>query len=97
MKKLLLQFVLLASLLAWGATGCSNQEIDIGKLQSTFQDVTPDARPYLDEGVAAIKAGKFAEALPALQHLAYAAKMSKEQRLVLEDAIKKVKVKAKAR
>jgi hypothetical protein len=83
--------------MAWGATGCSNKEIDIAKLQSTFQDVTPEARPYLDQGVAAIKAAKFAEALPALQHLAYAAKMNPDQRLVLEDAIKKVKVKAKAR
>jgi len=33
--------------------------------------------------------------LPALQHVAYAAKMSREQRLILEDAIKKVKAKAK--
>ena len=95
MKKLLLQFVLLAALMAWGATGCSNQEIDIAKLQSTFQGVTPEARPYLDQGVAAIKAGKFAEALPALQHVAYAAKMNQAQRLVLEDAIKKVKAKAR--
>jgi hypothetical protein len=97
MKKLLLQLVLLASLLAWGATGCSNKEIDTAKLQSTFQDVTPEVRPYLDQGIAAIKAGKFAEALPALQHVAYATKMNPEQRLVLEDAIKKVKVKAKAK
>jgi hypothetical protein len=95
MKKLLLQFVLLASLMAWGATGCAKQEIDIAKLQSTFQEVTPDVRPFLDQGVAAMKAGKFAEALPALQHLAYAAKMTQEQRQVLEDTIKKVKAKAK--
>ena len=68
MKKMLLRLVLLASLMAWGATGCSNKEIDTAKLQSSFQDITPEARPYLDKGVVAIKAGKFAEALPALQH-----------------------------
>jgi len=95
MKKLLLPLLLLAGLMAWGATGCSNKEADTAKLQSSFQDATPEVRPYLDKGVAAIKAGKYAEALPALQHVAYAAKMSPEQRLVLEDAIKKVKAKVK--
>ena len=95
MKKLLLQFLLLAGLMAWGATGCSNQEIDTAKLQTAFQSAAPDARTYLDQGVAAIHTGKFSEALPALQHVAYAAKMSQEQRLLLEDAIKKVKARAK--
>jgi hypothetical protein len=95
MKKLLLQVLLLAGLMAWGATGCSNQEIDTAKLQTAFQSATPDVRGYLDQGIAAINAAKFSEALPALQHAAYAAKMSKAQRLILEDAIKKVKAKAK--
>jgi len=95
MKKLLLQFLLLAGLLAWGATGCSNREIDTAKLQTAFQSAAPEVRSYLDQGVAAIHAGKFSEALPALQHVAYAAKMSQEQRLILEDAIKKVKAQAK--
>jgi phage gp36-like protein len=95
MKKLLLQLMLLAGLMAWGATGCSNQEIDTAKLQTAFQSATPEVRAYLDQGVAAIKAGKFTEALPALQHAAYAAKMSEEQRLILNDAIRKVKAKAK--
>lgn len=95
MKKLLLPLLLLAALMAWGATGCANKEIDTAKLQSSFQDATPEVRPYLDKGVAAIKAGKYAEALPALQHVAFAAKMSQEQRAVLEDAIKKVKARIK--
>jgi len=95
MKKLLLQFLLLAGLLAWGATGCSNREIDTAKLQTAFQSAAPEVRSYLDQGVAAIHAGKFSEALPALQHVAYAAKMNQEQRLILEDAIKKVKAQAK--
>ena len=95
MKKLLLQLLLLAGLMAWGAAGCSKQEIDTAKLQTAFQSATPEVRTYLDQGIAAIQAAKFSEALPALQHVAYAAKMSKEQRLLLEDAIKKVKAKAK--
>ena len=95
MKKLLLQLLLLAGLMAWGATGCSNREIDIPKLQSAFQSAEPDVRARLDQGIAAIQAGKFSEALPVLQHVAYAAKMSKAQRLILEDAIRKVKAKAK--
>ena len=93
--KLLIQLLLLAGLMGWGLTGCSNQEIDTAKLQSAFQSVTPEARAQLDQAVAAINAGKFSEALPALQHVAYAAKMNKDQRLILEDAIRKVKAKAK--
>ena len=52
-------------------------------------------RAYLDTGVAAISAGKFSDALPALQHVAFAATMTKDQRLILTDTIKKVKAKAK--
>jgi len=95
MKKWLFQLVLLAGLMAWGATGCSNHDIDIPKLQTAFQTVEPDVRATLDKGVAAIQAGKYSDALPALQHVAFAAKMTKEQRLILEDAIKKVKARAK--
>lgn len=95
MKKLLFQLLLLAGLMAWGAAGCSNQAIDTVKLQSAFQTADPETRAYLDKGVAAISAGKFSDALPALQHVAFAAKMSAEQRLILTDAIKKVKAKAK--
>jgi hypothetical protein len=94
MKKLLLRLLLVAGLMAWGGTGCSNREIDIAKLQSAFPSATPEVRAQLDQGIAAINAGRFAEALPALQHVAYEAKMSKEQRLILEDAIRKVKAKA---
>ena len=95
MKNMLLQLLLFAGLMAWGATGCTNREIDTPKLQTAFQSAPPDVRAYLDQGITAIRAGKFSEALPALQHVAFAAKMSKEQRLILEDAIKKVKAKAK--
>ena len=95
MKKLLLKLMLLSLLVAWGAAGCSNQKIDTAKLQGAFQSAPPEVRAQLDQGVAAINAGKFSEALPALQHVLYAAKMNQEQRLALKDAIKKVKAKVK--
>jgi hypothetical protein len=95
MKKLLFQFMLLAGLMTWGAAGCSNQEIDTAKLQTAFQSAPPEVRSFVDTGVTAISAGKYSDALPVLQHVAFAAQMSKEQRQILTDTIKKVKAKAK--
>jgi hypothetical protein len=95
MKKLLFQFILLAGLLAFGATACSNHQIDTAKLQTAFQSAPADVRADLDKSVAAITAGKFSDALPPLQHVAFAAKMSEQQRLILTDTIKKVKAKVK--
>jgi hypothetical protein len=95
MKKMLFQLLLFAGLMAWAATGCSDQKIDTAKLQSAFQSAAPDVRAYLDTSVTAISAGKFSEALPALQHVAFAATMTKDQRLILTDTIRKVKAKAK--
>ena len=87
MKKMLLRLLLLAGLMTWGVTGCSNHEVDTAKLQTAFQSQTPEVRAMLDKGVAAIQAAKFSEALTDLQKVAYAAKMDKDQRLILEDAI----------
>jgi lipopolysaccharide biosynthesis regulator YciM len=95
MKKMLLQLLLLAGLMAWGPAGCSNKEIDTAKLQTAFQSAPEGVRADLDQGIAAIKDGKFPEALKDLQKVAFEAKMSPEQRLTLEDAIKKVKARAK--
>jgi len=95
MKKLLLQLLLLAGLMTWGATGCSNHEVNTAKLQAAFQSQTPEVRAMLDKGVAAIQAANFSEALTNLQKVAFNAKMDQAQRLILGDAIKKVKAKAK--
>jgi hypothetical protein len=95
MKKLFFQLMLIAGLIGLGTTGCSNKEIDTAKLQTAFQSADSEVRGYLDNGVAAINAGKFADALPELRHVAFVAKMSKEQRLILSDTIKKVEAKAK--
>ena len=95
MKKLLSASLLFTALVVWGPMGCSNGNVDTAKLQSAFPAALPDVQTNLDKGIAAITSGNYAAALPALQRVAYAAKMNADQRAVLEDAIKKVKAKAK--
>jgi len=81
-------------LLAWGTAGCSNRDVDVAKLQSSFQSADASTRAELDKGIAAISAGKFADALPPLRYVAYSTKLTKDQRVILEDSIKKVKARA---
>jgi len=95
MKNFLRPIWLLAVILAWGVVGCSNEKIDTAKLRGAFPEPRPEVQTNLDKGIAAIDAGNFAEALPALQRVAFAAKMNQGQRTILEDAIKKVKAKVK--
>jgi hypothetical protein len=93
MKKLLCAFLLFAVIVV--PTGCSNGNVDTAKLQSAFPAALPAVQTNLDQGIAAINSGNFAAALPALQRVAFAAKMTSDQRVVIEDAIKKVKAKIK--
>jgi len=79
----------------WGATGCSNHEVDIVKLQNAFQSAEGGIRAEVDEGVADIQATNYPAALRVLQHVAFAAKLNKEQRPILLDSIKKVRAKFK--
>jgi hypothetical protein len=95
MKKLLCAFSLFATLAVWGPLGCSNGNVDTAKLQSAFPSAVPEVQTNLDKGIAAINCGNFTAALPALQRVAYAAKMTPDQRAIIEDAIKKVKAKVK--
>jgi hypothetical protein len=92
MKKLLqLPLPVVAGLMLWGATGCSNREIDTVKLQSAFQSADPAIRAELDKGIAAITISNYSQALPVFRHVAYAAKLTKDQRVILEDSIKKLR------
>ena len=93
--KLLLPIVAGAGLILWAGTGCSNREVDIPKLQSAFQSAEPGIRAELDQGIADIKSGDNPAALKVLQHLAFAAKLTKEQRPILLDTIKKIKARIK--
>jgi hypothetical protein len=94
MKKLLLfPWPVLVGLMVWGATGCSNREVDTAKLQAAFQSSDPGIRAELDKGIAALTVSNYSAALGPLNKVAYAAKLTKDQRLILEDSIKKVKAK----
>lgn len=95
MKKLLILLTVVVGLMVWGATGCSNREVDTAKLQSAFQTADPGIRDAVGKSVAAIAVSNYSGALPGLQRVAYAAKLTQEQRLVLEDSIKKVKARIK--
>jgi hypothetical protein len=82
-------------LLLWGATGCSNREVDTVKLKSAFQSADPATRAKIDEGIADITASNYSAALPILQKVGYATKLPKEQNAILLDSIKKLQAKVK--
>ena len=87
-------FVLAACLVFAAELGCSDQTIHVDKLQSAFQSTPPETRAQLDIAVADINANNFAAALPVLQKVAFSTRMSKEQREILEDTVRKVRTKA---
>lgn len=96
MKKLLLCLLpVVVGLMMWGATGCSNREIDTVKLQGAFQSADQGIRTELDEGIADITASNYSGALVPLKHVSYAAKLTQQQRDILEDSIKKLQAKVK--
>jgi hypothetical protein len=94
-KKLPLPLLLAAGLMVWGAAGCTNREVDTAKLQSAFQTADQGIRTEVDQGIADIKAGNYSAASDVLQHVAFAGKLTKEQRLILQDSMKKVRAKIK--
>ena len=96
LSRSLASILLAASLAPSGASGCADHTIHADKLQSEFQSASPEAKSQVDAAVADINAGKFAEALPVLQKVAFGAKMSKEQRDVLEDTVRKVREKVQS-
>jgi hypothetical protein len=78
-----------------GPGGCSNREVDTGKLQSAFQSAEPAIRAEVDSSVKDIKAGDYSGALGVMQHVAFAGKLTADQRLILQDSIKKVRARIK--
>jgi hypothetical protein len=75
--------------------GCSNHEVDTAKLRSAFQTVDAGLKAEVDQGIADITASNYSAALVPLKHVSYAAKLTKEQRDILEDSIQKLQAKAK--
>ena len=94
MKKALIAIVIAVVAGFLLANGCRDRSIDTAKLQGAFASAAADVKEQIDKGVAAITISNYSAALPPLQHVAYAAKLTKEQRLILETSILKLKDKA---
>jgi len=94
MKKRLIPFAVSTGLVCLVAIGCSNSNIDTAKIRAAFPSVGGDAKVQLEQGLAAIDASNYVAAVKPLEKAAYEIKMDKNQRIILEDALKKVRVKA---
>jgi hypothetical protein len=94
MKKRIIRCLLVAGLVCVAVVGCSNSNIDTGKVRAAFPSLAGDAKAHLDQALAAIDAGNFVAAVPPLEKAAYEIKMDKDQRKLLEDTLKKARVKA---
>ena|ERR1700728_3404191 len=94
MKKRLIPFVLSTGLVWLVAVGCSNSNIDTVKIRAAFPSVGGDAKVQLEQALAAIDSSNYVAAVKPLEKAAYEIKMDKNQRVMIEDALKKVRVKA---
>lgn len=89
MKKRLFTFLAIAGLIL---AGCSNN-IDTAKVRAAFQSIPADQKTELEQGLAAIDAGKYKDALMPLRKVAYGAKLDKDQTDLLAKTIEKVRKK----
>jgi hypothetical protein len=97
MKKRIIQLsglFVLAGAIFLSATGCSNHNIDTAKVRAAFAGIDGDAKTQLETGLTAIDAGNYDAALKPLKIAAFEIKMDKNQRAILEDTIRKARVKA---
>jgi hypothetical protein len=81
---------LVVILLLVAVAGCADKNIDTAKLQSTFQGWT-ERRAELDKGIAEISNRNYPAALEAMERVAYAPNLTKEQRKLVQDVIAKLK------
>jgi hypothetical protein len=96
MKKQLTAFVAMAAFVGFVGAGCSNRNIDTAKVRAAFPAVDGDAKAQLETGLSAIDASNYVAAVKPLEKAAYEMKMDKTQRKILEDTLKKVRVKAQS-
>lgn len=94
MKKRIIPFVVLTGWICLVAAGCSNSNIDTGKVRAAFPSIDGDAKVQLEQALAAIDASNYAAAVKPLEKAAYEIKMDKPQRKILEDTLKKARAKA---
>jgi cellobiose-specific phosphotransferase system component IIA len=84
----------MAGLVCTAVVGCSNSNIDTGKVRAAFPSLAGDAKAHLEQGLASIDSGNYAAAVPPLEKAAYEIKMDKNQRKLLENTLKIVRDKA---
>ena len=94
MKKLLVILPAIIGLTLIGFTGCAKKDgVDTSKAESAFQTAGEAEKGELEKAISALKAGDYPGAAANLQKLAASAKLTPEQKTVLEDLIKQVQTK----
>ena len=93
MKKRLLKFLAVAGLVALTVVGCTNTTIDPAKVRAACASVDPSQKAKLEQGLKAIEAGKYNDALLPLREFAFGAKLDKSQVEIINDTIAKVRIK----
>jgi hypothetical protein len=90
MRKRVIAFVAVASLVLLTAVGCSDNNIDTAKVRAALQSVDDQNKAQLELALTAIDAGKFKDALLPLRKVAFGAKLDKTQGKILRDTMTKV-------
>ena len=73
--------------LSFVVTGCKGRHVSTSDLQRYFKDAEPATHEIETNAVAAIKAGKYPEAISYLQKLAHKAKLSPDQQIAIRDTL----------
>lgn len=96
MKRRFIPLIVLAGgLICLAAGGCSNHTIDTAKIRSAFPSLNGDGKVQLEAGLAAIDTSNYLAAIKPLEKAKYEIKMDKSQWTLLDDALKKVRDKAR--
>ncbi len=91
MKRLFFRSLLAGALALGGLVGCSDRQMHLDKLQSAFESAPPNSKAEVAMAVADINATNYPAALSVLQKVAFATKMTGEQRKIMEDTLRKVR------
>ena len=72
-------------------TGCGkSNNVETGKLESSFSSAPPATKSNVDAAVSAIKAGNYADAMTKLQAIGAKVKLTPEQQQAIQDIIAQV-------
>ena len=96
MKKRLFTLIAVAGLAVLPLAGCSNSNIDTAKIRAAMQSIDAGQKATLEQGLADIDAGKYKEAHPLLQRVAFGAKLDQDQNKLLKETMKKLEAKMAA-